>query len=58
VVLVVADGAGGIEDGEVASRSVVDAVRLPPSSNPPVGRIDGCTQPNTAVIAWFRNRFG
>lgn len=27
-VLVVADGAGGIEDGEVASRSVVDAVRM------------------------------
>jgi serine/threonine protein phosphatase PrpC len=26
-VIVVADGAGGIEDGEVASRSVVDAVR-------------------------------
>jgi PPM family protein phosphatase len=26
-VLVVADGAGGIEDGEVASRAVVDAVR-------------------------------
>lgn len=27
-VLVVADGAGGIEDGEVASRSVVNAVRM------------------------------
>jgi serine/threonine protein phosphatase PrpC len=27
-VLVVADGAGGIEDGEVASRSVIDAVRM------------------------------
>jgi serine/threonine protein phosphatase PrpC len=27
-VLVVADGAGGIEDGELASRSVVEAVRL------------------------------
>lgn len=39
IVLVVADGAGGIEDGEVASRSVIDTVR------------QACREP-TAHVDW------